>query len=164
MALGKSKKSQRNGVTGKPLYTYTTPCGYKYQYLVDEIIPGSELANTLDEAVSYKKVISFNISDEHLEHIKKKLDIVCCNEQDKEYHFYWKLQEGTINILDDHTTNYRNTIILFLAKKSIEKKLFNKYFKHLPMVRVGLHLFLDPNYGGAIDDERIELANLIMFG
>lgn len=144
-------------------HEYKTVQGHIYKYLKEKIDPKSELAGTLEEAPKYTRVQDITISAKLWEHLEEKLKITECKQDQDNYSFIYKNKEGYLSMVQDDSTELV-TILLFCSPKSIEKKLYKKVFKDSAICRKGLHNFLDPNSGGNISEQRLDIANLIMFG
>jgi len=140
---------------------YTTPDGnYRYGYIPEEL-DLTEYTDLLNEAPKYTKVCSAFIHNDYVAHLQKELQMV--PSADNQMKFFINLQEGHCQFLSEKVPDYK-TIILWVDKGTAEHTLWKILKKGNHIQRKGLQYILDYNCGGALTKERVNMANLIVFG
>lgn len=134
----------------------------EYEYSLKEPIVTEELANLLEEAPKYNRVKFSKINQQYMDYLELELKLFATDGSDGEAYFYYKMQQGILNILHNEDSVFPYTIVLFASEDSIEEEIYNDIFRR--EFSVGLERLLDTNYGGNLNENTVSLANLIVFG
>ena len=143
--------------------TQNNTSDFTYKYLPEDPNENEALREILEEAINYTKCQTIRISQNHYEYLKEVLRL-SEPDNDNQVEFYWGLSTGNFYVRERSHKYF--DILFWVEPGSLEETIINKIQGTSPMLSInkGLHLFLDPNHGGIIDNPSLEVASLIIFG
>lgn len=141
---------------------------HKYWHLPENWRDMHEMAEEiLQQAPCYVDLYSIKVDERHFEYLKQKLNMELIPGSEWEYSFYIELLQGNIDITKTQNDMYH----LWLWSEHDKDRdlwcanemLYNKLFKRDNLCRRGLHMALDPNWGGTFNETSLKMAAGIIY-